>query len=124
MVPKVRETKGVNWLSPEDRAEMLARYQQGERPKPLAAEYGITTSQFQEVRRRAGVPPFRPLPATEPAYFLPVVGSVRLVSRPGEEEHWTCSCGQRVHDDFIFCPACLRDRPGYSTTRGGDDGRS
>lgn len=72
-------------LSPEARDAMLERYRAGERPKPLAAEYGITTRQFQEVRRRAGVQPCRPLPATEPAYFLPVY-PVRLVSRPGEEK--------------------------------------
>ncbi len=43
-------------LTSEQHAEILARYQAGDRPVDIARDFGITEWTVQNVRKRAGVP--------------------------------------------------------------------
>jgi DNA-binding CsgD family transcriptional regulator len=43
-------------LTSEQSAEILARYQAGDRPVDIARDFGITEWTVQNVRKRAGVP--------------------------------------------------------------------
>lgn len=87
-------------LTPEARDAMLARYVAGEKPGPLAREYGVTTSALHRTREMRGIPshsgnsPERARLEAQCSGALVAVYNVRLVSRPGE------------------------------TPKGGDDGRS
>lgn len=82
-------------LTPEQREEMLRRYAAGVPPHVLTCEYGIGATTIERERQAAGLPRHR---AADFAPLLPVLGTIRLTSRPVPSGSMPPSCFEEVPD--------------------------